>query len=184
MTASHAEALAISDNNAQLGLLSIAPFPSALKVAPGVLEHGDDDGGGRDEASQSTTGGGLTTTHGLSMRMRDVEGLNVELSPGALPARTRQADAFIAQLLSDLMSESINLHAANVWSDPGVANGEHLTTPGGAVREREWSMAAALVNERSVAERTTPGDVCFWGSVSVHHAANDLLLVSGEHLPS
>ncbi|CAN0479655.1 unnamed protein product, partial [Scytosiphon promiscuus] len=144
-----------------------------LKVAPGVLEHGDS----RDPGSRSL--GGLTTTHGRSMRMSNVEGLNVELSPGTLPAHTRRAGPFIAQLLGDLMSESIDLHAGNVWSDPGVANGEHLTTPGGAVREREWSMAASLLNELSVSGRTAPGDICSWGSISVHHAANDLLLVSG-----
>ena len=178
VTASHAEARALSDNT-QLGLLSIAPFPSALKVAPGVLEHGDDDDS-HEQASQSQ--GGLATTHGRSMRMRNVEGLNVELSPGTLPARTPKAGAFIAQLLSDLMSESIDLHTANIWSDPGVTNGEHLTTPGGAVREKEWSMAAALVNELSVSARTTPGDICSWDSISVHHAANDLLLVSGAYL--
>ena len=176
VTASHAEARAIS-GNAQLGLLSIAPFPSALKVAPGVLEHGDS----RDQESQSPER--LTTTHGRSMRMSNVEGLNVELSPGILPAHAPQANAFIAHLLSDLMSESINLHAANVWSDPGVASGEHLTTLGGALREREWSMAAGLVNDLGVSGRTTPGDICSWDNISVHHAANDLLLVSGAHLP-
>ncbi|CAM9132446.1 unnamed protein product, partial [Laminaria digitata] len=177
VTASHAEARAISDNP-QVDQLSIAPFPSALKVAPGVLEHGVS----RDQASQSTTGE-LATTHGESMRMSNVEGLNVQLSPGTLPANTRKADSFIAQLLDDLMSESMDLHATNVWSDPRVANGDHLATPEGALRQREWSMAAKLVHKLSVSGRTTPGDICSWDSISVHHAASDLLLVSGlDHL--
>ena len=171
VTASHAEAQELS-TNPQFGLASIAPFPSPLKVAPGVLliEHGD---------STQSTAGGLATIHGRSMRMKNVQGLNVELSPGTLRAHSTEADAFIAQLLSDLMSESIDLHSNNVWSDPSVANDEHLTTPGGALREREWSLAATLVNELSVAERTTPGDICSWDAISMHHAANDLLLVSG-----
>eukprot|EP00904_Undaria_pinnatifida_P011000 jgi/Undpi1/702/HiC_scaffold_10.g04166.m1 len=176
VTASDAEARALSDNP-EFGLLSISPFPSALKVAPGVLEHGDN----RDQASQSS--GGLTTIHGQSIRMGNVEGLNLELSPGTLPAHSPQAGVFIAQLLSDLMSESIDLHSSNVWSDPAMENSEHLTTPGGALRRKEWSMAATLVHELSESGRTTPGDICSWGSISVHHAANDLLLVSDvDHL--
>eukprot|EP00904_Undaria_pinnatifida_P011011 jgi/Undpi1/703/HiC_scaffold_10.g04167.m1 len=176
VSASDAEARALSDNP-EFGLLSISPFPSALKVAPGVLEHGDN----RDQASQSS--GGLATTHGQSIRMGNVEGLNLELSPGTLPAHSPQAGVFIAQLLSDLMSESIDLHSSNVWSDPAMENSEHLTTPGGALRRKEWSMAATLVHELSDSGRTTPGDICSWGSISVHHAANDLLLVSDlDHL--
>ena len=175
VTASHNEARALSDNP-YFGLTSISPFPSALKVAPGVLEHGVS----RDQASQSP--GRLATTHGQSMRMYNVEGLNLELSPGTLPAHSPQAGVFIAELLDGLMSESINLHAANVWSDPLAANGEHLTTPGGALLGRDWSMAATLVHELSVSGRTKPGDICSWGSISMHHAASDLLLVSGALL--
>ena len=173
VTASHDEARALSDNP-YFGLTSISPFPSALKVAPRVLEHGVS----RDQASQSPSR--LATTHGQSIRMGNVEGLDVELSPGTLPAHSPQAGVFIAELLDGLMSESINLHAANVWSDPLAANGEHLTTPGGASLGRDWNMAATLVHELSVSGRTTPGDICSWGSISMHHAASDLLLVSGE----
>ena len=173
VTASHAEARAIS-GNAQPGQLSIAPFPSALKVAPGVLEHAVT----RDQVGQSQQGR-LSTTHGHSMRMGNVEGLSVELSPGTLLAHSSQAGVFIAQLLGDLMSESIDLHATNVWSDPSAANGEHLTTPEGASRRRDWSMAAKLVHELSVAGRTIPGDICSWDRISVYHAASDLLLVTG-----
>ena len=171
-TASHAEARAISDNP-RVGLASIAPFPSSLKVAPDVLDHGSSG----DQPSQSPAR--LLTTHGQSMRMGNVEGLSVELSPGTLPAHSSQAGAFIAQLLEDLMSESIDLHSSNFWSDPSATNGEHLTTPAGSLLKREWSMAASLVHELSVVRRTNPGDLCSWGSISMHHAANGLLLVSG-----
>ena len=175
VTASHDEARALSDNP-YFGLTSISPFPSALKVAHGVLEHGFS----RDRSSHGPAR--LATTHGQSMRMGNVEGLNLELSPGTLPAHSPQSGVFIAELLDGLMSESINLHAAQVWSDPVAANGEHLTTPGGAVREREWNMAATLVHGLSAAGRTTPGDICSWDSISMHHAGNDLLLVSGAFL--
>ncbi|CAN0469461.1 unnamed protein product [Laminaria digitata] len=175
VTASHTEARALSDNS-YFGLNSISPFPSALKVAPGVLEHS----AGRDQASHSS--GRLATTHGQSMRMNNVEGLNLELSPGTLPAHSPQAGELIAELLDGLMSDSMDLHAANVWSDPVAANGEHLTTPAGIVREREWTMAATLVHELSVSGRTTPGDICSWDSIYMHHSADDLLLVSGALL--
>ena len=177
VTASHTEARAIS-NNPRFGLESISIFPSALKIAPGVLEHGVR----TDWESQGP--GRLTTTYGKSMRMSNVEGLNVELSPGTLPAHSSQADALIhiAEILDGLMSDSINLHEANVWSDPLTANIEHLTTPAGVVRKSEWGMAATLVHELSVSGRTRPGDICSWGSISVHHAANDLLLLSGALL--
>ncbi|CAN0505043.1 unnamed protein product, partial [Scytosiphon promiscuus] len=167
VTATHAEARAISDDP-QFGLTSIAPFPSSLKVAPGVLEHGASNSSrDRDQPSQSPAR--LATAHGQSMRMGNVAGLDVELSPGTLPAHSPRADSFIAQLLNDLMSESIDLHSTNVWSDPSAANGEHLTTPAGALRKREWNTAATLVHELSVAGRTTPGDICSWGSISIHH---------------
>lgn len=175
VTASHFEARALSDNP-HFGLLSISPFPSALKVAPGVLQHG----AGRDQESQGSAR--LATTLGEAMRMGNVEGLELELSPGTLPAHSSQADALIAQLLYDLMSESIDLHSTNVWSDPTAANGEHLATPGGAFRGREWGTVATLVHELSESGRTTPGGICSWGSISMHHAANDLLLVSGALL--
>ena len=175
VTASHAEARHLS-NSLHFGLRSISPFPSALKVAPGVLEHGDS----HVMASQST--GKLSTTHGQAMRLSSVEGLNVELSPGTLPAHSSRAGAFIGQLMDGLMSESIDLHSSNVWSDPAAADGEHLTTPEGALRGREWSTAATLVHELSKSGRTTPGDICAWDSISMHLAAKDLLLISGAHL--
>ena len=96
VAASHDEARALSDNP-YFGLNSISPFPSALKVAPGVLEHGVS----LDQSSQSP--GRLATTHGQSMHMDNVNGLNLELSPGMLPAHSPQAGVIIAELLDDLM---------------------------------------------------------------------------------
>ena len=104
------------------------------------------------------------------------------LSPGTLPAHVPGASEYIGELLGDLTSESIDLRAGSVWSDPGVANGEHLATREGAVRGRDWTLAAVLVHGLSRAGKTTPGDVCSWDRISLHHAGDDLLLVSGMNM--
>lgn len=173
VTASHSEAAAMLADPAQFELTSFGPFPSALKISPGLLEHGDV----RDEAKDAPVR--LTTTHGSMMRMDSVEGLNVELSPGTLPPHDMEADTFIQNLLEDLMSESLDLHSSNVWSDPAMMDSDHLTNPGGALRGREWSRAAAVVHKLSSEGRTSPGDICSWHSITAHHSAGDLLLVSG-----
>lgn len=172
VTASHSQVEAMSA--ADPALVSAGPFPSALKIAPGLLDHGDSTEPGAGDGL-----GRLSTTYGVSMRIQDVDGLNVELSPGTLPAHAAEAGTFISDLLEDLMSESMDLHASNVWSDPSMLDGEHRATPEGALRGREWSRAAAVVHDLSAAAETTPGDICSWDSIAVHHGANDVLLVSG-----
>ena len=181
-TASDAQAAAMSADPARFELTSIGAFPSALKIAPDLLDH-DSSASFRETSSAAKEGnnesGRLTTRHGYLTRIDGIEGLSVELSPGTLPARSLEADAFIRNLLEGLMSESVDLHACNFWSDPSMSGGEHLARPEGALRGREWSRAATVVHELSEAAGTTPGDVCSWGGLSAHHAANDVLLVSG-----
>ncbi|CAN0373868.1 unnamed protein product, partial [Laminaria digitata] len=178
VTASDAQAVELSAGRAGFDLASVGPFPSALKLAPGILEH---DGGGSASAQEESNDlGRLTTTHGFKMRMDNVQGLMAELTPGILPAHSTQAEAFIKDLLEDIMSESVDLHSENFWSDPAMLGGGHLVIPEGALRGREWSRAATVVHELSAAAETTPGDICSWGSVAMHHAANDVLLVSGK----
>ena len=167
-TASHDDAATIKENLEQFGLRSSAPFPSALKVAPGLLEHGHSNGAAR-----------LGARHGAMMRKDNAEGLTVELAPSTLPANSWEANAYMQGLIRDLLSESMDLHTINVWSDPAMAEGEHLATPEGAVRGQDWSRAAAVVHGLSEAASTSPGDICSWTSVRVHHAGDDLLLVSG-----
>ena len=200
VTTLRAEARKIA-TNPDFGVTSIAPFPSDLKVAPGVLDHTCHAGAGRDdnhqaEQQQQGVGGGqqdspptpgtgtsarLGVTHGRSMRSSNTQGLSVELSPGTLPARSPEAPAFIAQLKEELMSESIDLRAGSVWSDPAVARGEHLKTREGAARRKDWTLAAALVEGVGRAAKVAPGDVCAWDRVSFHHTGDDLLLASGMH---
>lgn len=170
VTASHAQVGTILADHDQFGLDSFAPFPSTLKLAPGVLEHRQDSRSGR-----------LSSSHGDSMRMGSVEGLSVELSPGTLPAHSPQAGLFIENMLEDLVSGSLDLGELNFWSesDPALFEGENLNISSGAVRRRNWVMAAALVHELAESGNTSPGDICSWGSVSVDHAADDVLLVKG-----
>lgn len=167
-TASHAQARVVAADHDRFGLESLAPFPSAMKLAPGLLEHPQDNRSGR-----------LSASHGASMRIGNVDGLTVELSPGTLAAHSFEAKPFVKDLLEDLMSESLDLHSTNFWSDPALIEGEHLGTAGGAVRLRDWSMAATLVHELSKSGNTSPGDICSWDNVFVDHAADDVLIVRG-----
>lgn len=176
LTASYSEASTISADPSRFGLVSIGPFPSALKLAPGLLEHDSSmnfdaiDGPAR-----------LGTRHGSSMRLDSVNGLSVELSPGTLPAHSPAAKDFIRDLMKRLMLlESADLSANNVWSDPVLADEDHLATPEGAVRAREWSNAATLLRELSTSAGVLPSDICSWDSVVGYHATNDLLLVAGQ----
>lgn len=174
VTMLHAEAEAVSQD---FPWSSFGAFPAALKIAPGLLEHSDCDGDSAEAGDCST--GRLSTTHGVSMRLDSVRGLAVELSPGTLAAHDAEASAYMGGVFADLMSTT-DLYANNFWSDPEMARGEHLVSPGGALRGREWSRAAAVVHGLSASAMTSPADICAWDSVVFHHAAADVLLVSGK----
>ncbi|CAB1107200.1 unnamed protein product [Ectocarpus sp. CCAP 1310/34] len=179
-TASHAQASAIMEDQEQFGLESFSPFPSALKLAPGLVDHSES----REVEGEPSSGQDrLGARHGGTMRMSNVEGLNVKLTPDTLPARSAGAESFIIDLLGDLMSASVDLHSTNFWSDPVMAGGEHLSSHGGAVRARDWSKAASVVHELSEAAGTSPGDICSWDEVALIQAGDDSLLVTGlDHL--
>ncbi len=171
-TASHADAKGVLSDHDRFGIRNFAPFPSALKIAPGVLEHSK-------KSSSDGQSGRLGARHGVSMRKENVKGLNIELAPGTLPAHSLEASSFIAGLLGGLMSESIDLHATNFWSDPAMAEGDHLAAASGASRAQDWSKAATVVHKLSESAEISPGDVCSWNSVVLHHAGDDLLIMSG-----
>ncbi|CAN0335611.1 unnamed protein product, partial [Ectocarpus fasciculatus] len=81
------------------------------------------------------------------------------------------------------MSASVDLHATNFWSDPGMVGGEHLSAPGGATRARDWSKAASVVHDLSEASGSSPGDICSWDEVALLYAGDDSLMVAGlDHL--
>ncbi|CAM9800500.1 unnamed protein product, partial [Hapterophycus canaliculatus] len=172
-TASHTQVAAIISEHDEFGLESLAPFPSALKLAPGLIEHEANDGSEPINLSSK-----LTAKHGGAMRLGNVEGLSVEFSPGTLPAGSSEAELLIKDLLDDLVSESMDLHTTNFWSDPAML-GEHLVTPGGAIRRRDWSKAATMVHELSKSEHTSPANICSWHHVHAIHVASDFVLISG-----
>lgn len=163
----------LSSDPAKFMLASITPFPFMLKLAPGLLEYNP-------TLSAEATSARLCTAHGEQMRMSNVEGLTVELTPGVLPANDPAAGTFMSETLGDLMSLSLNLHATNFWSDPGMLDGEdgHLAKSERAQRAREWTRAATVVHGLS-SSALSPGSVCSWDSVSLHHPDADILLVSG-----
>ncbi len=170
-TASHAQAEKVLADIDRFVVRSFAPYPSALKIAPGVLKHS--------ELGDGPQTGRLGARHGALMRKNNVEGLNIELAPGTLPVHSLEGRSFISNLLGELMSESLDLHATNFWSDPAMAEGEHLASPGGASRAQDWSKAATVVHTLSEASNTSPGDICSWNRIHLHHAGDDVLLVSG-----
>lgn len=169
-TASHKEAEAVmsKDRDENLVFNAFAPFPSVLKLAPGLLDHDCGSGG-----ASGCSAGRLSTIHGVSMRMDSVHGLMVELSPGTF------GESLMGDLIGSLNARDLDLHASNFWSDVALAGGEHLASAGGELRGREWRRAADVVHGLCVSGETSPSDICAWGDVEVH-AAGDVLLVSGE----
>ncbi|CAN0438009.1 unnamed protein product, partial [Laminaria digitata] len=186
--ASMEAAAAVSEDLPGYGLLTFAPFPATLKLAPGLLDHGS----GSEPAIESSDDDGtsrLTTTHGKNMREGQVLGLNLQLSPGVLPAHHHEAAAglFIGELLKGLMVESLDLHETNFWSAP--ANTKPASSSSGALRE-EWRRAAEVVHGLSGKKGggggcevgRSPGDICGWEHVSVHHAGDDILFLTGIYV--
>lgn len=169
VTVSNDQATFIISQPEQLGLVSVGPFPSALKLAPGLLDREDN------EKSRDR----LSTTYGARMRLSNVEGLSVELSPGSLRMHDPETVQFVNTLLEDLAFDSLNLHTSNVWSDPDTAGAEHHRTEGGARLSLEWTRAANVVHDLSEEIGTSPADICSWQSISLHQAGNDVLIVSG-----
>eukprot|EP00752_Nemacystus_decipiens_P015150 g13496.t1 len=168
VTASHDTANAVSKD---LDLSFFGAFPSALKPAPGLLQHSDCDSSG----DSGCSAGRLSTAHGVSMRQDSVHGLMLELSPGA--------DFDIGPWTRDLHSPALDLHETSFWSAAGLHGGEHLASMGGALRGREWSRAATVVHGLAASGETSPSDICSWGDLEVHQAAGEVLLVSGlDHL--
>lgn len=180
-TASSPEvATAAYDELSGFGLAaSFAPYPSALKLAPGLIDHISDNASTRAIGDSRTQ---LITTHGTKMRMDNVRGLTVELSPGVLPAHHPNSELYVSSLWGDLVSDSINLWTTNFWSDPDVSWGEHhLDAEEGSLLWQEWTRAAELVHELSESKGHTPGNACGWDLVRIHHAGDDTLIITGTN---
>lgn len=179
IAASHHQWTLMAEDPDEYALSSISPFPTMLKLAPGLLAYTSSDTAEKGDAGDPVHR--LRTKHGRRMGMSKIEGLTLELAPGVLPARSPAAADFVTSLLSDLMSTSLDLHESSFWSSRDMLEGEdgHLGRPEGAERAREWSRAAAVVHELT-SPSLSPGDICAWDSVSLHHADDDVILVSGK----
>lgn len=171
-TATAEEALVIEAEGLEnIGLTSFGPFPTVLKIAPGLLQMDrlvvdvpGDDGDELSEAARTTAShkGGpmrrLTTTHGHIARMENMEGLELVLSPGVVSGHSdtttqfRAAQSFSERLMEDLMSSTLDLHASNYWSDretnakSGERDVRRASSPASALRVREWTRAADVVH--------------------------------------
>lgn len=173
-TASPTQAATLSERPISYRLTLFFPLPSVLKLAPGLLDHGHDEKSGiMSERLQTTYGKRVEITN-------NVHGLSLALSPGLLPAHdvSNSAD-FIASLQESLMSRSVDLHAANFWSDPDMVD-SHQARPEGSLRAREWIRAAHVVHQLSSIEGPSPGDICSWGNLLVHHVDDDHVVITGE----
>lgn len=77
-------------------MTSFGPVPSAMKLAPGLLNHegrtrGSKCAGKQEQPKQ------LATTHGPRMRFENLVGLDVSLSPGVLPAKDSRDAACVSE---------------------------------------------------------------------------------------
>ena len=154
------------------GISTFGPIPSALKLAPGLLDY---EGMLPSDSEQQR----LTTIHGFRMQLDNVIGLDVSLAPGVIPAQSEDSEAFIQNLQQDLRSGSLDLHSSNVWSDPAASGSKHLATNAGVLRVREWTRAADVVHELSSEVGTSPGDICSWNDALVLQTGDDFIIITG-----
>ncbi|CAM9519204.1 unnamed protein product, partial [Scytosiphon promiscuus] len=159
-------------------------LPSALKIAPGLLDHGEATTHGerlhRAKPRTSKTDGNdgrNRSINGDTSGPSPVIGLTVELAPG---------------WREGLMSSSLDLHQASYWSsgwtDVASAAGDSDRPAGrkgaGERLAREWTRAADVLRDLGGVEGgPTIGGVCSWDELVVFHTDHDLLTLRGiDHL--
>lgn len=171
VTASPEQAAELRETPAAYGLRLFFPLPSVAKVAPGLLDHGNSDAKDLER---------LQTTYGDRVRItNNVHGLSLGLSPGVLPSQdVGSVHQWTSNLRSRLMSDSVNLHAANFWSDPAMLE-FHEASPEGALRAREWTRAADVVHQLSSKDGPSPAQICSWHGIGIHHISDDHVIITG-----
>ncbi|CAM9317023.1 unnamed protein product [Discosporangium mesarthrocarpum] len=173
--ASEGKAREMLDNPASFGLSSAGAFPPALKLAPGLLSFGYGD---TEEDKTNTNHAGLATTHGKGLALGNVLGLNVKVAPGHQSA--------IVDWRADWDSADLKLQPLNFWSDPDWLDdqGWNDAHPRGSARSKEWTRAAELVHNLSVAEGTTVGQSCGWDNVLLMQMDDDRVIMTAglDHL--
>ena len=167
LTASPSAATDMLSTPETFGLISAGPFLPSMKLASGLLDHGPDVSDRPDR---------LRSTYGEHVSSENVRGLSVRLSPGILPLNEGGSFAgeFIRGWHNDLI-QTVSVRSMSVWSDPGVDRSALDGT-----RVREWSRAAAVVDDLAWKHRRPVGEICRLQSVRMHHVGDDLLLLEGK----
>lgn len=178
VTTSAAEAATFSHDPERYGLESFGTLPSLLKLSHGLLDLKF-----KSELLEQEEGR-LRISYGQAMRLVNVGGLEVQLSPGVSPVDMIVPGGQISDILDGLMSASINLHASNFWSDLIAREGNNsisLSHAPGRLRAREWTKAANVVHELSApgGAGATPADVCSWEGLGVLNGGGRFLMITG-----
>lgn len=111
-TAAPSAAEAMLRDPSHFGVTTAGPFPSVLKISPGVLDHGDTHvsalrgSDGEDKSKKKLTGQdqALVTRHGDTITLGGVRGLTVKLSPGTVTAHQSGGVELVQDWRSGLMS--------------------------------------------------------------------------------
>lgn len=176
-SASPVEAAEISEDLALKRLNQFILWPSVLKLSPGLLDH----------EAEPFGSASLSTTHGKRMRLSNVRGLEVELSPGFLESHPSPS-SFVARLRERLTSNSLSLYDTSFWTGDKRFETRHDhhfgSSPGVERRARDWKAAADLVHSMKSQEghARSPGEVCSWNKLTMQQSSGSLIL-TGE-LPS
>ncbi|CAN0293490.1 unnamed protein product, partial [Scytosiphon promiscuus] len=183
ITATPIAAAALINTPERFSLLSAAPFLPSLKLAPGLLDHragissrrgSGDDPGAADQSAR------LRSTHGESFNFDSVVGLSVKLSPGTLPVTGEPlASAFVRDWHSSIMSEGVTISTTSFWADPGADQSVQ-----DKVRVREWTRAAAVLDNLASKHGRSVGEICKLQGLRMHQVGGDLLAVDGERQTS
>ncbi|CAN0059252.1 unnamed protein product [Scytosiphon promiscuus] len=181
VTASPVVGAALVDAPQRFSLQSAAPLLPSLKLATGLVDHGIDTPSRLQtvDAEAADRSARLRSTYGEAVSHDNVRGLSVRLSPGILPlASDLLARVFVRDWQADLMSETVTMSTASFWSDPGADR-----TAQDKTRVREWSRAAAVVEDLVSKHGRPVGEICGLARLKMHHVGDDLLLVEGlDHL--
>lgn len=173
-SASPVEAAEISEDLASKRLNQFILWPSVLKLSPGLLDHEVEPFGSAP----------LSTTHGKRMRLSNVHGLEVELSPGFLENHPSPS-SFVALLRESLMSNSLSLYDTSFWTgNKRFESGDGHpfgSSPGVERRARDWKAAADLVHsmQSKKGHARSPGEACSWNKLTMRQSSGSLIL-TGE----
>ncbi|CAN0188034.1 unnamed protein product [Scytosiphon promiscuus] len=178
VTTSPEEAATLINTPERFSLLGAAPFLPSLKLAPGLLDHGAElpsSQGSVVDPDVAEPSARLRSTYGESFGPNSVVGLSVKLSPGTLPAAGEPlVSAFVRDWHSSIMSEGVTMSTTSFWSDPGTDRSLQ-----DKVRIREWTRAAAVVDNLASKHDRSVGDVCRLKGLRMHQVSDDLLALEG-----